>query len=414
MRAALLAVALLVAAAWLAQLGLVLGYRAALRRRAWPGPESGRLPRFGVVLPVRGLDPELPAALRSLLAQDHPSFELVVVVDSQDDPAWPVVEHALAEATNARLHALRVRRPTCSLVCSSLLEALDRLDPACELIAFAAADLVVPPGWLRELAVGMSDGTAGGTLGNRWYAPPEGSWGSLVRQQWNAGAVVLMRLLRVPWAGGLALRRKDVDELALRATWERALVEDVSVASPLAAAGRPLRFLPGLLVAHRDEVDVPAAFRFMARQLLWARLYHPSWPLVLAHALAGSATLLLPVAAGVLAALAGEPRAAALALASLGGYVAGMAGLLLLVDGAVRPVLSASSQEPQRWTARLLLRSALAVPVSQLAYTAASLHAAAARTVTWRGVTYEVRGPLDVRLVSDERADPRGAPGEAA
>jgi cellulose synthase/poly-beta-1,6-N-acetylglucosamine synthase-like glycosyltransferase len=261
------AVASWLLAAFLVQLVLVLGYCSASRRRE-AGSAPARLPRFGVVLPVRGLEPGLAEALRSVLAQDYPSFELHVVVDGRDDPAWPVVARTVDGSKDARLHALETRRPTCSLVCSSLLQALDALGPECELIAFAAADLVAPRDWLRQLASGMRDETVGGTLGNRWYVPVEGRWGSLVRQQWNAGAAVLMRLLEIPWAGGLALRREDVDALGLRAVWERSLVEDVSAVRSLRAAGRRFRFLPGLLVANRDEIDLPAAYRFIARQLL--------------------------------------------------------------------------------------------------------------------------------------------------
>jgi hypothetical protein len=402
------AVAVWLVAAFLVQLVLVLGYRAATRRREAMAVPA-RLPRFGVVMPVRGLEPGLAEALRSVLAQDYPSFELHVVVDSRDDPAWPVAARTVDSSRNARIHALDARRPRCSLVCSSLLQALEALHPSCELIAFAAADLVAPRDWLRQLASGMQDETVGGTLGNRWYVPVEGRWGSLVRQQWNAGAAVLMRLLEIPWAGGLALRLRDVDTLGLRAVWERSLVEDVSVVRSLRAAGRHFRFLPGLLVANRDEIDLPAAYRFIARQLLWTRLHHPAWSLILAHALAGSATLLGPLAVAVLAAARGDGSAAALAVGSLAAYLVAMLSLLAPMEAAVRSRLRESGQEPLRWTARLVFRSLIVVPLSQLVFTLAALRAAFARSVTWSGVTYAVNGPLEARLVSDARRPSAGA-----
>ena len=403
MHEAAVAVSLWLAAAWVGQLALALGYLAASRRRPTAPPGAPPLPRFGVVMPVRGLEPSLPEAIASVLSQDYPSFELHVVVDGPDDPAWPVVGKALAGASNARRHALEERRPACSLVCSSLLQALERLDPSCELLAFAAADLVAPRDWLRRLAAGLVDAEVAGTLGNRWYVPPEGRWGSLVRQQWNAGAVVIMQLLRIPWAGGLALRRRDVESLGLRPVWERSLVEDVSVVRPARAAGRTLRFLPGLLVANREEIDLPGAFRFIARQLVWARLHHPAWPVVLLHSLAGSVTLAAPLLVALAAVAAGEPGAACLSIGALTAYLAALTALVVPMEAAVRPHLRESGQEPQRWSLRFASRFVLAAPLTQVVFTAAAVKATLAREITWSGVTYSIRGPLDVRLVSDAR-----------
>ena len=42
-------------------------------------------------------------------------------------------------------------------------------------------------------------------MGNRWYAPRAGYWGSLVRVVWNVGAVINMYYWNVPWGGTLAM-----------------------------------------------------------------------------------------------------------------------------------------------------------------------------------------------------------------
>jgi hypothetical protein len=90
-REAVVAVAVWLAATWLVQLALVLAYRAASHRPRAPLP--ARLPRIGVVMPVRGLDPELPAALASLLAASRPG-DLVLVLVHVD----PAVDALLATA----------------------------------------------------------------------------------------------------------------------------------------------------------------------------------------------------------------------------------------------------------------------------------------------------------------------------
>jgi cellulose synthase/poly-beta-1,6-N-acetylglucosamine synthase-like glycosyltransferase len=146
--------------AWLVQLACVLGYRAAsLRDPVSPVDSPPRLPRIAVHMPLRGADPHLAAAIRSVLDQDYPDFELRIVVDADRDPAWAVAADVVRShgAANVRLDVLRQKHTECSLVCSSVVQFFDGLDDSVDLVAFAAADVVLPPSWLRTLATAMSD-----------------------------------------------------------------------------------------------------------------------------------------------------------------------------------------------------------------------------------------------------------------
>jgi len=77
--------------------------------------------RTAIVLCLRRTDPFLGEVLESLLEQDYPDYQLHVVVDNRQDPAWQVAQ-SLADrygADRVCIEALDERQDTCSLKCSA-------------------------------------------------------------------------------------------------------------------------------------------------------------------------------------------------------------------------------------------------------------------------------------------------------
>ena len=126
-------------------------------RQVAPG-EIAR-PKAAVVLCLRGRDPFLEKCLELLLAQDYPDYQLQVVVDSRQDPAWEVAQ-ALVErygAERVHIETLDDRRDTCSLKCSSVTQAIERLDGSFQIAALVDADTMPHATWLRDLAAPLAD-----------------------------------------------------------------------------------------------------------------------------------------------------------------------------------------------------------------------------------------------------------------
>ena len=109
-----------------AQSVMTLIFVRALGRWRTPLPADDQCPQAAVVLCLRGRDPFLKSCVQALLAQDYPHYDVRVVVDSRDDPAWQEVEQiaAACRSTNVRIEPLAKRRDTCSLKCSSLAQAV--------------------------------------------------------------------------------------------------------------------------------------------------------------------------------------------------------------------------------------------------------------------------------------------------
>jgi len=160
---------------------LVWAYLRALRRVNRGLLSDPEIPKAAVILSVRGIDPHLEACLRGILQQDYPNYHLHVVVDSEKDPALPVLKQVLTDypAGLATIDFLQERSSTCSLKCSALVQAIRTLDESFEMIALIDADTIPHPSWLRELATALSNPNVGAATGNRWFRPKQPTLGSL-------------------------------------------------------------------------------------------------------------------------------------------------------------------------------------------------------------------------------------------
>lgn len=380
-----------------------------LRRARHASTPAGPCPKTAVILCLRGSDPFLTACLEAILHQDYPCYDLRIVIDSPEDPAWKIAEQVATRcgAANVQIRALTSRRPTCSLKCSSLVQAVSELDASYEVIALLDADTVPHRTWLRELVAPLADERVAAATGNRWYMPESASWGSLVRRLWNAAAVVQMYAYRIPWGGTLALKASVLRGSDLLDRWAHAFCEDTMLYSVLRRSGHRVAFVPSLMMVNREDCSVGSFYRWVRRQLLTARLYHPAWAMVVGHGLLVSLAQWIGVVSLIVALAAGYGLAAAWLLAGMGLYWGTMAGLLAAMEAGIRRMLAARGELYGRVSNPLqvssLLRVGAAMLLTQAVYPAALLSALFLRTVEWRGVRYRIQGPRGIRMVEYER-----------
>jgi len=345
-------------------------------------------PKAAVILCVRGPDPFLSACIKALLNQDYPRYDVRIVVDRREDPAWGVVEEVIRRwkegwqqsLPRVQVRPLVERRDTCSLKCSSVLEAVSTLDESHEVVALLDADIIPHRTWLRELVAPLSDERAGAATGNRWYMPAEASWGALVRYLWNAAAVVQMYWYGIPWGGSLAIK-------------------DTMLPRVLRKHGLHVAFVPSLMMVNREACEMPNFFNWVRRQLLAARLYHTGWWAVVAHGIGTSLVQLVALGVLLFAVLGKHWEAAAWVGGGLACYWVAMPLLLAAMEACVRRLVRAGG-EPTDWlTGRTLIKMLPAIPLTQVVYPAALVSAMFLRTVRWRGVLYRVHGPWQIGLI---------------
>lgn len=389
------------ALAILAQGALTAWFLAVLIRFRRTLPADRQCPKAAVVLCLRGTDPFLESTIRALLDLDYPDYEVLVIVDSREDPAWAAVEDLLRRhpAPRIRMQPLQQRRETCSLKCSSLAQAVNNLDDSVEIVALCDADTIPHRAWLRELVAPMADPRVGAATGNRWYMPAEPTWASLVRYLWNAAAVVQMYCYGIPWGGTLALKTRVLRQADLLDRWGQAFCEDTMLYRVLRQQGLRVAFVPSLMMVNRETCDLGGFFHWVRRQLLTARLYHPGWPAVVAH---GTSTpLLLLAGVGLLAAACrqGHLSAAAWLGAGLAMYLGALPILMLALEAGVRRIVRERGESADWIRPGTALKLLPAILLTQLVYPFGLISAIFARNVEWRGVRYRVDGPWRIRLV---------------
>lgn len=387
---------------------------ARLLRSHRPPPDEGHeWPKAAILLSLRGADPHLLHGLRKLMTQNYPDYELRIVVDRMDDPSVDLVRRAIKETSfeRARISPIRQLRKTCSLKCSALAQLAEDLDESVEVVVLADADLVSHANWMRELIRPLADESVGASFGNRWFWPRRARWGSLVRYLWNAAAVVPMYALGIPWGGTFAIRAAVLRDTGLLDKWTRAAVEDAPVRTALERHGLAIRFVPSLMMVNREECGVGFALDFIKRQLTWTRLYHPRWGVVVLHALNTTGVLAAALIMTSVALLLGRWAILAYLGGSLAVYFGVLVLLLSLIEGGVRNQVGGRGEEPFAYPLRAYLKMLSAVPLTQAIYMVAVLMAIFRCHVSWRGVTYRIRGPWDVQMVQyqpfDQAAQPR-------
>ena len=373
---------------------------ASFRQNKQDSYEDSELPKVAIALCLRGADPFLPKCLQALLNQNYPNYELRIVVDSKEDPAWAIANQTLLNRTNipVEIAPLRIRRQTCSLKCSALIQAVTELEPDCEIVALVDADTIPHPNWLRELVNPLKNPQVGLTTGNRWYVPGT-QWGTMCRYLWNVAAVGQMYLYRIPWGGSLAIRTDLVRQAQLIERWQQAFCEDTMLRRVLQEKGLQIESVPSLIMVNREECTLPSFRRWVSRQLLNAKLYHPGWNAVLFY---GTIVFLIPALAALsgIAALFTAKWTSAVVLGV--SFVAYLSLLLVLINvwqRAIREKLKLRNESLPNLSPVTFLKLIIAVPLTQLVCAIALWQAMLTQQVEWRGITYQVKGPWDIKLV---------------
>ena len=370
-------------------------------KRKHPNPPPNDSGPVRVVLCLRGNDPFLCDCIAGLLGQDYRDYEVMIVLDSCDDPAWQIAHDATADATvPVTIKPLLDRCTHRSLKMNAVLQAVSDLPDDCAAVAIADADVVPSPSWLRSLVEPLSDPQVGISTGIRWCIPESSEWGTIVRYLWSSFAEPQRHAHQIPWAGSLAIRRDLVDTARDSRIWQRSLSDDVPLAHLLHQKRLRLVFVADAVSAVREVISLVPCISFLSRQMTWVRLYHPRWPAILADCLlTATAGIAGPICIAAL--LASEARQPALLSAAVWAlFVAALCVSHFLVESRVFKIIRShggSTYSPlAAW-----IKCFVAAPILPPLYFACTLYAQFRRSVTWRGIRYKFQGPWESEMQDD-------------
>jgi len=355
-------------------------------------------PRAVILVAVKGAGPGTSRFFDLLCRQDYPHYRIIAALESETDPALPLVE------ATRQLHANRIdlnivvagHATQRTQKVHNLLAALGVLRDEDRVVVFADADTVLPPDWLRNLLRPIDTGEANASTGYRWPLPTDRRLATLVGAAADLSITTAARSRHwnVCWGGSTAVARDALDQIDLRTVWDRAASDDVTLTQALRGSrsviNSPLRVLVPSPVAYTWK----GLFSFARRQHLMLRTYAPR------HWLFGGVTLCIPVLGASLALVS-------LSACNLYGAVALVASVAMLqMRSQLRRLIAARVLPADTLpTARatILFASwawALIHPTHCLAFLTSCL----GTRFTWAGIRYRIDGR---NILVESRSDPR-------
>lgn len=375
-------------------------------------------PAVAVVMCVRGCDPFLQDTIVALGRQSYSDYQVIVVVDHRQDPAWSVLE-SLQQALDPTSEWLEIQelQDHCGsrgLKCSALLQAIRSLPQP--VVVTIDSDAIPHADWLQRMVQPLQDKQVGAVTSNQWFEPDSWNLGTWVRSVWHAGAVVPTAVLGNPWAGAFAMRRQDMIDGGLLEAWEQSVIDDGPVRQTLHRLKKRLVFVPANFSINREDCSLAFAFRYVGRMLTWSRLYESTFWITLIHMLTVVGTHVV-VLVGTLW-YGGEllqgtgtvPEVIPWLLCLVWLVVSQVVGYFL-----IRAAVLSHREKPLSAVPATTYRVGwvlVALPLALLAYAWGSLLALFTREICWRQIRYCLKSGGRVTMqsyhpyvVSDEVAD---------
>lgn len=357
-------------------------------------------PSVALIVPFRGVDLELEHTIETLCNQQYDNYRLICVVESEDDPAYPLLRDLLGRHPH-RNTQLVVAGPADrheGQKVHNLLRVIEQLladDQSEEAWVFADSDTAPGPLWLRDLVRPLCRFDRNGvTTGYRWMVPTRRFW-SEVASVINSSVACFCGYenLTHAWGGSMAMRRDVAVEGDFAGHLRGALSDDYQATRMCRRMGRRVYFVPPCFVASTVDFDRRSFFNFARRQYVITRLYAPwvyyralglmlmhvlgwisAWAALIVALAAGSDLWKFPAAAILVVFIANQFRA----------HYRKRGVRIIFGDAMVQKLRRALRLD--RWATPLWLTIHLLVILSALG----------TRTIEWRGKRYRINGPQRV------------------
>jgi len=362
-------------------------------------------PFVTVFVPCRGVDPGLKENVLSLFAQDYPAYEIIFVSDSENDPAFAVIEearHSFKKQTGPVISTIVAGVASDSgQKVHNLRAAMTAAHPQSEAFVFADTDARPQKFWLRALVAPLHHDSIGATTGYRWFVAANSGFSSHLLSVWNAAIASALGERddkNFCWGGSTAIRRQTFEQLNMVERWRGTVSDDFTITRVLHEAGRAIKFVPHCLTASFHRSKLGDLIEFTTRQLKITRAYAtPLWKSVFIGSLIFVGTFF-----GGIALVAVR---AALGLSFLTPFVF---LLLIFAMGAakshlrLRAVTLVIADERMRTWPTTLAHTCL-WPLASLLFLINAIAAASSRRIKWRGITYELKSPTETVILSRDK-----------
>ncbi len=237
-------------------------------------------PPVSVLKPVRGMDYELYRNLRSFCEQDYPNFEILVGMESPDDPAFPVIQRLKREFPGVPIRIV-IAEPEGINRKAGILEVLSR-QARHPVLVISDSDVRVRPDYLRHVVSPLKDSRIGVVTAFYRGVELQTVAARVEALYFNVSllpsATIGLHWLDMGYAFGatIAVRREDLDGIGSFRAFADHLADDYEIGARIRAQGKKVHFSRYIV----DLVLGPVKWRELwQRQLRWMRCSWVSRPM---------------------------------------------------------------------------------------------------------------------------------------
>lgn len=346
--------------------------------------------KVSAILPLTGQAPHLSGLVRCLDDQTVAISELLISVESTDDPAY----------ARARDVAATVKMPVGIVVaglasdegqkCRNQQAALEQACASTDFIVLLDADISPSRDWLQMLLSPLVTGEYDLVTGHRWHRIARHRLGAHLATAIDRGMTLLPRIgLAMPqivWGGSIALSPVTALTMDLPDCLKGRLSDDLSIGIRASQRGLKVATRSALLISSPVDHDVVSAWRFGRRQYQIGKVYRPDlWFL----ALGGLCLRALGFGCALILAIWHQNPWPLVAFAVLG---LSKQVLVAAVGARARLGDSASVRTVQYGLGVLQ-------PLVDLFHLSIVVAAGWTRVIHWGHVTYDVEGPDHIRVI---------------
>jgi ceramide glucosyltransferase len=357
-------------------LTLLDGIRAARHMRTFRPRRLSR-ERVLVFCPCKGTDSEFAKNIQSILDQDYTNYEARFIVESENDPAYAILQ-------TLRVNVLVAgRASSCGQKVHNLAYAVQHA-PAADVYVFCDSDARFPRHWLSTLLAPLDESNI--TSGYRWYVARRFHFPTLMRSAWNASSLGVLgdHDRNFAWGGSTAIHRETFHRLNVLDAWRGSVSDDYAITRAAQRSGVRVLFVPECLVPSFGENSIGELLEFTTRQIIITRVYHPVlWRIgFIGHALFNAAFWTLPF-------LHPPLWMALYALSVVKSWIR---------YSAVQTVLAAPALSGQAWF------YILSSPLVALLYLYNMTASAFSSEIVWRQIHYKLISPNETRVFGGSAA----------
>ena len=228
-------------------------------------------------MPCKGNELGLEKNIEAVLQQNYPNYEVAVITDTPQDPAFFIAKSVFSRNPKVRAELyISEQIPTCSGKVAALITGISKTNGRAQVYAFIDSDALVPPEWLTELVHPLADENIGATTAFRWYFPVKGGFWSHVKSAWNAAGTNLFfdDRYNFPWGGATAIRGDTLEKIDIRKVWLNAISDDMALNSALRQNRYRIVFLPQCTVASYCQATRSQFLEWAIRQSALTRVYN--------------------------------------------------------------------------------------------------------------------------------------------